>query len=360
MDNQLDNLISDELLDSADFFSIVRYFERYLYRTGSTTNNVSKKAWDIQRGIDLIRFRSDGSLNFPCADFRSWTVKTNASVPSVEAEVSFWGLIGALSILPVHLTCLAREYGDEEQLADRKSLRKLLAIFENRTLFWHYRVLEAKNHLLAFETSQCSGVSSIDANTNLIDSLVGSLDTQSLEDKFSLPVDILRKHACTFLTRQRPAKQLGRLLEHTFGMQVEVTEFIGNWIRLPENLQSRLGSVPAELMEQDPLNSRLGMSASVGDQYWSVQNRFRVCFGPLRLSPFLSMLPSEELSKKVAEFTAYYTGPHLDFDFQLLLLGEEVPPLELGNESIRLGWSTWLISSQPTSTAGDCILEMRS
>jgi type VI secretion system protein ImpH len=360
VDAKLENFITEELLDEAEFFAIVRYFERCWYRTQHTTKNGSKNARDIQRGLEFIHFRSDVSLHFPYSDISKWTVKTELPQPSIEVEVSFWGLIGALSVLPVHLTCLARDYGDEEQLSYRKSLRQFLSIFENRSLYWHYRTLEAQNHLIAFETSQFATPSNLDANTAFIDSLVGSFIPSSLQEKFSLPIDVLRKNACTFLTQQRPAKQLGRLLQHTFEMDAEVVEFVGNWIRVPENLQSRFGDVPPELMEQDPLNSKLGMSASVGDQYWSVQNRFRVRFGPLKLHEFLAMLPHEELSKKVAEFTEYYAGPHLDFDFQLLLLGEEVPLLELGNESIRLGWSTWLFCSQPSQPVGDCILEMRS
>ena len=62
MDTKLENFVPDELLDEADFFAIVRYFERCWHRTQQATKNGSKKARDIQRGLEFIHFRSDASL----------------------------------------------------------------------------------------------------------------------------------------------------------------------------------------------------------------------------------------------------------------------------------------------------------
>ncbi|MGA2434939.1 MAG: type VI secretion system baseplate subunit TssG, partial [Bryobacteraceae bacterium] len=59
--------------------------------------------------------------------------------------------------------------------------------------------------------------------------------------------------------------------------------------------------------------------------------------------------------------TRFFAGTEIDFEAQLILKREEVPPCELGREDAtapRLGWLTWAKCAGLDADPGDTILEL--
>jgi type VI secretion system protein ImpH len=104
-------------------------------------------------------------------------------------------------------------------------------------------------------------------------------------------------------------------------------------VNLPENCKCRLG--------ESPSTGQIGRTAIVGSRIWDCQMKFRVRLGPLTLKDFERFLPGKTGLRRLHDWVQLYTGGELDWDVQLVLRKEEVPPIKIG-QSGRLGWTTWI------------------
>jgi type VI secretion system protein ImpH len=145
---------------------------------------------------------------------------------------------------------------------------------------------------------------------------------------------------------------LAGVLSDRFGVPVRVEQFRGKWLRLDEHDRSRLGCGPGK----DGYCS-LGRSLVLGRRVWEVQSSFRVRLGPMDCDQFRRFLPRSEGLPLVGQLTRLYAGAEFDFDVQLVLKKEEVPPCRLGGGSLpRLGWTTWLQTSELSEDPSEVIL----
>ena len=106
------------------------------------------------------------------------------------------------------------------------------------------------------------------------------------------------------------------------------------------------------------MNLKLGGSAIVGSRVWDVQSRVRIRMGPLRIDEFNKLLPGGDRLTAVAELIRFYIGADTDFDVQLILDKEDVPPCRLvaaGGYEPRLGWNTWMASGARAEDAEDAV-----
>jgi type VI secretion system protein ImpH len=164
-------------------------------------------------------------------------------------------------------------------------------------------------------------------------------------------------------------------------LPVEVQEFVGQWIELPANCRCLLGQSSASL----------GVNTTVGSHVWDCQQKFRVTFGPLSLDDYYRMLPggysvdattgevrplshAGEFSEdgeasqegrrvssgisleRLTAAVRNYVGDHLQWDLQLFLRKEELPPLGLGIVG-HLGWSSWMMRDRMERDPGDLVLD---
>ena len=72
-----------------------------------------------------------------------------------------------------------------------------------------------------------------------------------------------------------------------------------------------------------------------------MQGRFRVVVGPVGLDAFRTLLPDGPAHAPLADLARLYCGPEFDFDFELRLKSEEIPPPRTGGPDARLGYTTW-------------------
>ena len=151
--------------------------------------------------------------------------------------------------------------------------------------------------------------------------------------------------------RVAAAGPLGQLLSEYFESPVTVSQFVGRWVSVPPNEQSRLGGGM-----RLGAYSQLGADAVVGSMVYDVQGAFRVGLGPLTYQQFLGFLPDGSRMAELGALTRTYVGPVLSFDVQLRLKAEEIPTLQLSaGTAPRLGWNTWLPTTGPRGDAIDAV-----
>ncbi|MFT8246346.1 type VI secretion system baseplate subunit TssG [Roseomonas sp. BN140053] len=179
------------------------------------------------------------------------------------------------------------------------------------------------------------------------------LGTPHLTERAGAPEPALLFHAGNLSARTRSAERLRAMLEEEAGGAVELVEFAGGWLRLPEEERTRLGGrgrrggVPGQ-------HSALGQGAVLGGQVWDAQSRFIVRIGPLPREAFEALLPGTPGHARLLALCRLHVGLDTGFALNPVLAREDVPALRLGAAAAgaRLGWSSWLTRPTPRRRDG--------
>jgi type VI secretion system protein ImpH len=298
--------------------------------------------------------------------------------PNPLLTVTFIGLYGPSGVLPTHYTQLLLDIQRDVRGPERRSLRDWLDLFNHRFISLFYRAWEKYRFHLQYERGEALRRET-DAFTLAIRSLMGfgtpglvnrlqvhgpHIDATGLEwgspDR-EIPAlarldDLALLHyAGFFLQRPRNSTNLRALLTDYFRLPVQVEQFRGRWLQIPESGQTRLGEI-----------GMMGVDAVAGERVWDVQSRFLVRIGPLRYRQFEDLLPdAAPLAERktffvVAQLTRLFAGSEFDFDIQLVLAASEIPTAQLierDGAGPRLGWTVWLITSPPQCDAEEAVFE---
>ena len=101
----------------------------------------------------------------------------------------------------------------------------------------------------------------------------------------------------------------------------------------------------------------LGRSVLVGRRVWDRQHKFRLCLGPLDLAQYTQLLPGGRGIAQLQACVRNYAGLEYSWDARLVLHGQAVPPLRLGQGG-RLGYTSWLGRRQGAAPATDLVLDV--
>jgi type VI secretion system protein ImpH len=249
----------------------------------------------------------------------------------------FFGLFGPNGPLPLHLTEFAR---DRERNENDPTFRKFADIFHHRLMLLFYR---------AWANSQPT-VSLDRPTTRRIDSYVGSvfgIGAPELRGRDSVPDEAKLHMAGRLALQTKSAEGLLAILQEFFDLPFQITEYVGEWLRLSGKDWLRLGAVGSA--------GTLGKDAVIGSAVWNCQHKFRVVCGPLRLNDFMRLLPGQDSLLRLRDSIRGYIGFGVDWDLNLVLDSADVPQLRLG-ESGALGWTAWLGERQSSEDADDIII----
>ena len=100
------------------------------------------------------------------------------------------------------------------------------------------------------------------------------------------------------------------------------------------------------------------LSAVLGEAAFNIQSKFRVQVGPVSYRQFQELSPGRPALKRLVQFTRLAVGLEHDFDIQLLICSDDVPPCTLTSDeehAPRLGWNTWIGIFQQQTDLGDAI-----
>ena len=247
-------------------------------------------------------------------------------------EVHGFGLFGPNGPLPTHLT----EYAHERlHNAGDAGFARFADVFHHRMLSLFFRAWATAQPTVDHDRPESS------AYRAQIGSLVG-IGRPALRDRDAMADDAKLHHTGRLTGRTRPPEALKAIVGDLFGVPVEVEEFAGEWIELPQDARARLGR-----------SRRLGVDSMAGARTWSAQHRFRLRLGPLTADRYHTFLPGHAELAKLRSVVRHVVGDELAWQLQLVLDRGEVPAAQLGATPQRLGWSQWLGARRAPSHAGD-------
>lgn len=249
-------------------------------------------------------------------------------------KILSFGVFGPNGALPLHLTEYVRE-----RLHNNldSSPADFIDIFHHRLISLFYRAWADSQSVVQLDQPGIDKFSFY-AGALIGMGFEGSWRRNTVEDSAKL-------YAAGHLLRlTRNPEGLENLLAHYFGTPCRITEFNSTWIRIDEDEQTRLSGWG--------MNNQLGVNAVAGARIQDVQSKFRIALGAMPLVLYESFLPTSRNNRKIRDWVRDYVGIEMDWDLQLLLAPEEVPPSKLGGTT-RLGWTSWLGERKTKAPAND-------
>lgn len=323
---ELDTLLEGQAA-RMDFFQVLRLIENAhpeLPRIGAS----------LRPRDDAVRFGQDPALIFHptmLAKFKRTSADARARL-----AVNFFGLLGANGPMPIHLTEYVR---DRLRNSDDATLVAFLDVFHHRMLSLFYRARASAEPVISLDRADG------DRFSVFVGSLFG-IGAPALRERDDIS-DFAKLHFAGLLANKaRPASGLASILRAYFKVTLHIEQFVGHWMRLPAEIQSRIG--------QQEDGNRLGSSLVLGRSVWDCQNKFRIVIGPLGYDDYRRFMPGGDSLKRLQSWIKTYVGLTLDWDVRLVLKKEQLPPLRLDGAT-RLGWSTWLASA-PSRRDADQLL----
>ncbi|MDQ8021130.1 MAG: type VI secretion system baseplate subunit TssG [Moraxellaceae bacterium] len=273
-----------------------------------------------------VRYRTLLSLEAPASAVYALTPAANRRAPTM--TVTFMGLVGPSSALPVSYTelLLERRYRFKDQTAHH-----FVDLFNHRLLALFYQAWRKHHVFVDYERGARD-----DFRRHVL-SLVG-LGTPGLQNRLeSDGVDdqVFAYYSGHLAGSARTLEGLTAILRQHFRVPIEIQQFRGQWLGLPERDCCRLGVV----------NCTLGEEPMLGKYFWDHATKFRVRVGPLPSKRFYDFLPTGRAYRALRRLVKFFVGHGLEFDVQLVLKRDEVPSCmlgKLGDNAPRLGWTTWL------------------
>jgi len=270
---------------------------------------------------DPIRLGQTPSMIFAPAELAALQ-RRGAGLPPL-LLVHFLGLLGPNGPLPLHLTDYAR---DRLRNHDDPTFARFLDLFNDRMLALFYRAWAQAQPAVTFDRADGHRFAVY------LGALQGTgMPTSASRDKMP---DLVKLHYTGHLACQtRHPEGLRAILAGFLKLPVQIEEFIGHWLTLPDDCRWRLG--------ESPTTGALGQTTTVGARVWDHQSKFRVRVGPLTLPDYQRLLPGGESLDAVKAIVRNYIGDQIDWDLNPVLAQPEVPQACLG-QSGRLGWTTWV------------------
>ena len=332
----------EEAPEQFEFFQAVRLIQNLFLRMGDANRHKLLEEV-VHLSESGIRFRTEQSLAFSPSDVRKIQAKVeNDELKHFEITASFLGLTGPNGVLPDHYTSLVIERSHTRN--KDYALREFLNYFNNRALTFFYLAWQKYRLPFVYERSRLEG-KGLDPISRSVISIAGH-GQSCLQNRASFRDEALQFFSGFFSEQKRNAVSLECMLSFYFGVQAQVTQFCERWIYLSEQNQSQLPN------QQHPqgMNAGLGKTTVIGRRYRDIQSLFRIQIGPLRWVEFLRFLPGMSEMKSLISMTNHFAGLHLDFEIQLLVRADRVPPMQFGlggANPLALGQTTWLGTPDP-------------
>jgi type VI secretion system protein ImpH len=286
---------------------------------------------------DAIRLAQEPSLVFESSTLTQLVAGKNG-LPS-RLLVRFFGLFGPNGAFPLHLT----EYIHERIYYHRDhTLARFVDIFHHRMMCLFYRAWADTEPVVSFDRPET------DRFAGYVGSLAG-FGRDAMQERDAMP-DLAKYYFTGYLSgRTKHAEGLRAMLADYFRLPVTIEQFVGEWLSIQASDLTRLG--------ESPRTGQLGISTVVGSRVWACQHKFRMRFGPLSLSEYLSLLPNGQRTDQLIALVRNYIGDELVYDANLILKNQEVPRARLdGNTS--LGWTSWMGERKTDKDADDLRLNL--
>lgn len=290
---------------------------------------------------EAVRIGQEASLAFPPASFSRFEMHDAGGLPRLRQL--FFGYLGPNGPLPIHMSDFIREralnWGDRTWLA-------FLDTFAHRFSLYFYRAWVQARPAVTLDRA------GDDTYRRWTGSLIGiGRATRQERDEI---FDDARLHFSGWLARRvHNTESVEAVLQCYFGVPVRLERWVGHWMNIEPAEQTRLG-LPRRAAQA--ASRMLGGGAVLGSRVWDRQHRVRIHLGPLSLTQYRAFLPTGDARPVLQRWMQQLLGDELEWDAELVLKKDEVPPTRLGapgDRAPRLGWLSWLGEQPRTQDARD-------
>lgn len=281
---------------------------------------------------ESVRFEQPPHLTFAPSDVAG--VEAGPQGRLRVAQYGF-GMFGPNGALPFHLTEFVferRRHHDDAAVSD------FVNLFQHRLIELFYRAWADSDPVA------CHSRPDDDDFVAFLGALIGVFDESAL-DRDSIPDYAKLCRAGQIGAGSRSADSLEAILSDYFRQKIELREFVGSWLRIPEELRTRLGGTDDSAV--------LGRAATLGAESWQRQGKFEVVVGPMPFEDFLQFLPGSRALRALADFIRFYTSGEWAWQVRLLVEKGDAPGVALSQVG-RLGWTSWL--GHKADIAADVVL----
>lgn len=332
--------VSEKLSTEAhkfNFFQATRLLQGVV-RLRPIAENANPVGYDTPPNKEALHFSVPSALNFQANELvkidYKLTSNTNTEQPTANMQVSFMGLNGPSSVLPVFFTEMELIRQREKDTA----LKNFLDIFNHRLISLFYRAWEKYRLPFQYERYHLLGQEK-DPISHAMESLAG-IDNEQIKQSLPIHEEELLFYTGLYACPSRSASALQASLSDYLGVEVLVNQFKGEWLDLLEDDRSRLPAFPRKGQ-----NNCLGVDMIIGEKYFAVEGKFELEIGPLNHSEFQDLLPGTAKHQALLAFTKMFAGANFEFDLKYKIYSDAIDDWTLDDEKsglFQLGRNTWL------------------
>ncbi|MFC6051551.1 type VI secretion protein [Acinetobacter sp. Ac_877] len=271
---------------------------------------------EIRFADTSVRFKQTAFLNFPNKQINSINIKDGV----LNVDVKGFGLFGPNGSLPIHIT---------EMIYERKIHQKdtlfndFVDIFHNRLISLFYKAWRDAQDITSLENKDAWKFS------KYIASILG-IENQK-ESKRSLHHYDQFYNSSLLLNKNMPLENFKAILTNFFETDVEIEEYIGQWI------DASAFSITLENKNQ----VTLGQGFLVGDKIFDITQKIRLVIGPIDLQKYLKFIRGQKFANQLIEWVGQYTRHQLDWDVDFIVDYKTIPVSSLSG-GVSLGLTSWL------------------
>ncbi len=275
-------------------------------------------------GTDKMRFLTKPGMAFAAREVESVKKLPPDDLCDYELRVNIGGMDGTSGPLPPWMNeILAQEDPDDAPLGD------FLNIFSHRFVTLLYQAWEKHRPPLRYMRTGKDEVS------RLLFCLLGVQGLVEADEAIGFRPARLCSYVGAIGHSPRSAAGLqGMLRDYFAGTPLRVKQFVLQKVAIAEDSLSRLGKQGAVL----------GKDLVLGERVKDVSTCFRVHAGPVDRETFEGFLPGGREYRHLMKLMKIYVPSHLTWDAGLLIKGEAIPKLGIGQTDPRprLGYNLWL------------------
>ncbi|MCU0647581.1 MAG: type VI secretion system baseplate subunit TssG [Gemmatimonadaceae bacterium] len=283
---------------------------------------------------EVARLRIPPSITFPPGEVRAVS-RDDVRAP-YEVQVHLPGLTGPMATLPWHYSEEVRDRSAEGDDA----LRDFLDLLHHRTLSLFVR---------AAARARPTG-STADLLGRTVCALLGAPDARARQG-LPIPAESVLSYAALFVPQVRSAVGLEQCLADYFDVPVTVRQFTGAHYLLADADRTAIDG-------DDALT--LGAGTLVGDCVFDPSAKVTIDVGPVDFATYRRFLPGGDAADALAGLVRAYVDDSVEADVHLVLARESVPGavLEPDDETVQLGWTTWVTTRARTMDAVEVTLPL--
>jgi type VI secretion system protein ImpH len=293
-----------------DFFSVMRRLERShpdRPRIGDTSS--------LRQ--EYVALGQDPYMDFPASNLAGVEQQPDGRL---RVLVKFLGLLGPQGALPLATT----EEANSWLLMRDDAFPRFLDLINNRFLQLFFRAwADARPIAQRDRPRDDRFVAYVGTTIGIGSRIYQGLDTIPDAGKLGF--------AGLIGAQAKSASRLRYLIMGLFGVQVEIDEFVGCYLKLDAGDRTRLGQA----------NAALGTEILVGASVFSVQDKIRIRIFVKNMREYTQFLPTGGRCEPLVDIVFFYIADELDWEVELAIPHHAVEPVRLSKFG-QLGWTSWI------------------